>query len=254
MRCSYHPHQNASAYCTTCGHALCSHCDHRVKGYPHCPDCIVRGIELLRLQRYVGRPEQSPKRRGRPWRALLFGLIPGLGAIYNRQNAKAFLEFIGIVGLVELAEFTRVGVFGAMAAFLYLFSLLDAYRTATSVQSGGDPSVEDERLRRFLRAHVREWSVALMVLGALFAIVHIFGFATAGVLWRYLVPAALILLGLYLLRERYRSKASDAEAEAYANNATGHGPRSFAGPARLNSLVDASAKALDITPNPKRGK
>ncbi len=48
MNCAYHTHNAAVVSCNGCGKSLCPACDHRVKGFPYCQDCIVAGVELLR--------------------------------------------------------------------------------------------------------------------------------------------------------------------------------------------------------------
>lgn len=253
IRCSYHSQQPASAYCTTCGRPLCAQCDHRVKGRPHCQECIVQGIELLRVRQYtVGeRPPKPPS--GRPWRALLFGIIPGLGAVYNRQNAKAFLEFTGVVGLAELAEFSQFGLFGALAAFLYIYSLVDAFRTARAIRAGRDPAIEDDRLRRILGAHTRGWALVLVLIGGLFMISHAFNFVASSLLWRYLVPLGLVLIGLHLLRERWRSGGGRGVPRRHAGPGGSSSPALYPGSPRLGEVADPAAKAFNITTLTRRG-
>ncbi|MDM7923150.1 MAG: hypothetical protein QUS14_12695, partial [Pyrinomonadaceae bacterium] len=48
--CAYHSQNVAVVQCNGCGKALCPACDHRIKGFPYCQDCIVQGIDLLRQQ------------------------------------------------------------------------------------------------------------------------------------------------------------------------------------------------------------
>ena len=50
MNCAYHSQNVAVVGCNGCGKPLCPVCDHRVKGFPFCQDCIVQGVDLLRQQ------------------------------------------------------------------------------------------------------------------------------------------------------------------------------------------------------------
>jgi hypothetical protein len=50
MYCSYHAKNPAVVQCNQCARWLCPACDHRVRGFPFCQDCIVAGVELLRHQ------------------------------------------------------------------------------------------------------------------------------------------------------------------------------------------------------------
>ena len=48
MYCGYHAKNPAVVQCNQCARWLCPACDHRVRGFPFCQDCIVAGVELLR--------------------------------------------------------------------------------------------------------------------------------------------------------------------------------------------------------------
>jgi hypothetical protein len=50
MNCAYHSQNVAVVQCNGCGKPLCPTCDHRIKGFPYCQDCIVMGVDLLRQQ------------------------------------------------------------------------------------------------------------------------------------------------------------------------------------------------------------
>ena len=48
MNCAYHSVNAAVVNCNGCGKPFCPACDHRIKGFPFCQDCIVAGVEMLR--------------------------------------------------------------------------------------------------------------------------------------------------------------------------------------------------------------
>ena len=112
MNCAYHPINVANARCSACLRGLCPACDHRIKGYAYCQDCIVAGIEILR--RGARQDPQHNSRAGEksPGVAALLGLVPGLGAAYNGQNIKALVHFAVIVGLWQIADILQVLFFG----------------------------------------------------------------------------------------------------------------------------------------------
>jgi hypothetical protein len=88
MNCAYHNQNAAVVQCNGCGKPLCPGCDHRIKGFPYCQDCIVQGVDLLRQQ---NRTSYAPfiKKRTSPFIALILSFIcPGLGAAYNGQTVK----------------------------------------------------------------------------------------------------------------------------------------------------------------------
>ena len=117
---------------------LCPACDHRIKGFPYCQDCIVLGVDLLRQQNqsnYV----PYVKKRTSPLVATFLSLIcPGLGAAYNGQTVKALVYFAVFVGLFQMAILTGTVLFVFGILGMWLFAALDAWRTARCIRSGRD--------------------------------------------------------------------------------------------------------------------
>lgn len=209
MTCAYHPGQPIIASCQSCRQGLCRACDHRIRGIPYCQDCIVAGIELLRLQQsrpslhFLTQPAPStrveePAARRSVLLALLFSLFPGLGAVYNGQNVKALLHFILIAGLWTLADLFSDSLESLLAAAggaVYLFSIFDACRTAKRTRLGIDQRVEDEQIRAWLRENTNLAGIGLIAIGSLTTLNSLFP-ALLNRFW----PVMMILLGLFLLR------------------------------------------------------
>ena len=212
MYCAYHPINVATVQCSNCGRALCPACDHRIKGYAYCQDCIVQGVDRLSHPLPVQRPvQQQPQLyRAKPRRAALFALIPGLGAVYNRQNTKALVHFLGFMGLAETADVTNLAIFGMGSFVFYLYSIIDAYRTAEAIQMGVDVSEEEERLKATVRQHGKAWGGLLILLGGLMLIANLnlfhFDFGIHR-LW----PVLLMAIGVIFLQDyfRHRNKPAD---------------------------------------------
>ncbi|HYV24471.1 MAG TPA: hypothetical protein VE969_04475, partial [Pyrinomonadaceae bacterium] len=90
MNCSYHMKNPATVQCSQCARALCPACDHRIRGFPFCQDCIVAGVEMLRYQRSQTSDANVIRRQTSPFIATFLSLfVPGLGAAYNGQTSKA---------------------------------------------------------------------------------------------------------------------------------------------------------------------
>ncbi|HWQ32134.1 MAG TPA: hypothetical protein VNQ79_04560 [Blastocatellia bacterium] len=207
MNCAYHPVNQANASCHSCGRGLCPSCDHRVKGYPYCQDCIVAGIEMLRRSSQSGQ-SSSPARSKSPGIATLFGLIPGLGAAYNGQNIKALVHFAVTVGLWELADVFNTSLLGLAGVVFYLFSIYDARQSARRIRAGEDLSGEDERLKQALRENTHIWGSLLLGIGVL-AILntfmhHLFFFRVPG-----LMPLLLLVGGFFLLKHYLHRPGGD---------------------------------------------
>jgi TM2 domain-containing membrane protein YozV len=201
MKCAYHPTKIASVRCSSCERQLCPACDHRIKGYPYCQDCIVAGIEMLR--------RSAPQLRGVKARAqgksaliaLILGLIPGLGAAYNGQNVKALVHFVATVGLWTIADtfHSPLGIFIALSgSALYFFSLYDAFASAKRHSAGVDLEAEEERLRQFLRERTLVWGSLLVGIGTLAILTRYFPYQVHS-LW----PLLLVAAGIYIILRGY---------------------------------------------------
>jgi hypothetical protein len=208
MNCSYHLHSAATVGCNGCGRPLCPACDHRIKGFPFCQDCIVMGIDLLRQQ---NRSDNVPfvRRRTSPFIAAVLSLIcPGLGAAYNGQTVKALVYFAVFAGLFQMAVLTSgapLFVLGFIG--MWFFAAVDSWRTAQIIRSGLTPDVADDILVKRFSGNPRLWGIVLLSLGAAFVLQRVFNL---GFLMRGLVPLMLIGLGIYILRGYvFKPKAPD---------------------------------------------
>ena len=197
MYCAYHPANAARTQCGSCGRPLCEGCDHRIKGYPYCQDCIVLGIQSL------SRHQQTRQSKSSARLAALFGVfLPGLGAIYNRQNVKAIAHFLTVACLFQLRHIGPFGgVFFAGGLAFYVYSIIDAYRTAQLIAQGGSAAADEDQFKKRLARRAPVIGLGLVVGGALLALQFLQPF---GVSLTRLIPAALILLGGYLLTSHFK--------------------------------------------------
>lgn len=141
--------------------------------------------------------------RGRARLAALFAVLPGMGAVYNRQNIKAVVHFVSIIGLFELASLkVAAGVFALAGLVFYLYSIIDAYRTAMLIARGESPAVDEERFKRSLIKRAPLIGIMLIAAGLLLVvqILRPFAFITLARLF----PVALIILGGYLLTRYFK--------------------------------------------------
>lgn len=218
MNCAYHIQNVAVVNCNGCGKPLCPTCDHRIKGFPYCQDCIVSGVELLRnynQNSYI----PNVKRQTSPFVATLLSLVcPGLGAAYNGQTLKALVYFAVFAGLFQMAVLT-----GGMPLFvlgfigIWLFAALDSYRTARLIRSGAvSDDAEDILVQRF-SGNPKLWGIVLTVLGASF---FLNAFFDIRFLMRGILPVLLIGFGVYLLRDYvFKSKKTEQTRANHENRA-----------------------------------
>ena len=207
MYCSYHVKNPAVVQCNQCSRWLCPACDHRVRGFPFCQDCIVAGVELLRHHSSAN-PSSILRRKSSPFIATLLSFVPGLGAAYNGQTSKAIVHFAIFASFFQMAVLTQgvhffiLGVLGT-----WLFAAVDACRTAQLMRSGLAPDTEDDVITRRLYGNPLAWGTTLIIIGTLFLLHTLLGVALP---IKELLPVALVALGAYMLFDYIRrGKASD---------------------------------------------
>jgi TM2 domain-containing membrane protein YozV len=211
MYCSYHPRNQARVQCIGCARRLCAACDHRIKGYPYCQDCIVMGVESLSRQYHAN---QS---KGKARLAALCALLPGMGAVFNRQNVKAVVHFVTIIGLFQLSDFNLFpALFGMAGVAFYLYSIIDAYRTARLIAQGESPAADEARFKRGLASRAPLIGGVLIVTGLLMVLQLLRPLGLYISMGR-LIPVALILLGGYLLTRYFKRSRVEEQAPDYSH-------------------------------------
>ncbi len=205
MYCAYHQKNPAVVQCNQCARWLCPACDHRIRGFPFCQDCIVAGVELLRTQ-----PQSNAsyviRRKSSPFVATLLSFVPGLGAAYNGQTAKAIVHFAIFASFFQMAVLTQgmhffvLGVLGT-----WLFAAVDACRTAQLMRAGLSPETEEDVIARRLYGNPFAWGVTLVLIGTIFLLHTLLGIQLPV---RELLPVALVLLGAYMLFDYLRRRRS----------------------------------------------
>lgn len=206
MNCAYHITNTAVVHCSHCARALCPACDHRIRGFPYCQDCIVAGVELLQQQQSIAAATPIMRRKVSPLVALLLSFVPGLGAAYNGQTSKALVHFTIFAGFFQMATVTDFAALFVLGIFgTWLFAAVDAYRTAQLIRSGLAPDVEGDAIARRLYGNPLAWAVVLIVLGTIFLLHTLFNVILPV---RQFLPVVLVGLGAYMLFDYLHSRRS----------------------------------------------
>lgn len=226
MKCVYHSRNPAVVQCGRCARALCPACDHRIRGFPYCQDCIVAGVEMLRQQ---SREDALPlvRRNSSPIAAILLSLIvPGLGAAYNGQTSKAIVHFAIFASFFQMATITEglpfflLGVIGT-----WLFAAVDAGRTAQFLREGLAPDAAEDVIARRLYGNPLAWSLTLVAIGTIFLLHTLLGIQLPV---RQVLPVLLVVLGLYMLGDyihrRLRRDASRFDAQRPPQSVVANAP------------------------------
>jgi len=204
MYCSYHSKNPAVVQCNQCARWLCPACDHRVRGFPFCQDCIVAGVELLR---HHATPSHIVRRKSSPFVATLLSFVPGLGAAYNGQTSKAIVHFAIFASFFQMAVLTQVHFFILGVLGTWLFAAVDACRTAQLMRAGLSLDAEEDVIARRLYGNPFAWGTTLIIIGTLFLLHTLLGVQLP---IKELLPVALVALGAYMLFDYLRrGKSSD---------------------------------------------
>jgi TM2 domain-containing membrane protein YozV len=249
MNCAQHPEIAATAFCRECGKPMCPDCQRPALGSLYCdahlpvappvsappPVADYPPTPSYVPPVYTTPPAQSPYTAPtstyvnqavpddgvHPVLALLLGLIPGVGAIYNGQYAKGLVHAV-VFGLLvsAIANGHNLGLdalLGIMIAAWVFYMAFEAYHTARKRRYG---VVVEEFSQQFdFRAGgSRGPAGAILLIGLGFILLldttDIISIDEFGRYW----PIGLIVLGLYMLYNRLNPDHShdhpkkDAEA------------------------------------------
>jgi hypothetical protein len=136
--------------------------------------------------------------------ATLLSFVPGLGAAYNGQTAKAIVHFAIFASFFQMAVLTQGMLFFVLGVLgTWLFAAFDACRTAQLMRSGLSPDTEEDVIARRLYGNPFAWGVTLIVIGTIFLLHTLLGVQLPV---RELLPVALVLLGAYMLFDYLRRR------------------------------------------------
>src|SRR5436305_6738829 len=168
MNCAYHSKNTAVVECNRCARPLCTACDHRIRGFPYCQDCIVTGVEMLQQQTRANVIPEL-RRSNSPLVATLLSFVPGLGAAYNGQTSKAIVHFAIFASFFQMAVVTDGVTFFVLGVIgTWLFAAVDACRTAQLMRAGLAPDAEEDAIARQLYGNPIAWGITLVALGSVF--------------------------------------------------------------------------------------
>lgn len=150
-------------------------------------------------------PGAYPKPPKSPAAATLLSLFPGLGQVYNGQPAKAIVFFLVWVGAFMGADEQGMP-FGLMIPFVWLYNMIDAWRSATAInlRGAGAARLEEDA------AESPAWGGTLIALGLVLLARNLgwINFAAIARFW----PVLLIVAGAALLRGSLQRRGNGGRA------------------------------------------
>jgi len=137
----------------------------------------------------VNYPPPPPKqdRSSEATKAALCGLIPGVGAVYNRDYMKAVIHLAAFSGLCVFAEAS--GIFGLLAFVFYVYTIFDAYRSAQNPSAKKEFSTD--------QINMPLWGVVLILLGVIFLLDSLDAISIRSIVRFW--PLGLVFLGCYMV-------------------------------------------------------
>jgi hypothetical protein len=141
-----------------------------------------------------------------PGLAFILGFIPGVGAVYNGQYAKGLVHVVIFGSIISILSSGAARgfepLFGLMIPTFVFYMCFEAYHTAKKRREGEMVDEFSGLVRRNSAAPSRfPLAPALLIAFGILFLLDNLEVLKIGRLLRYW-PAALIVLGLYLLYER----------------------------------------------------
>lgn len=132
-----------------------------------------------------------------PAAALWLSLLPGAGHVYIGQPVKGAVIVLLFASLIQMMDHGADG-FGIVIPFIFLYAMLDAYRTAVELNHAIDTG--RARVTAPSKALPKWWGGLLIVLGLLF-LVENNGWVDLDFLWDFW-PLGLVAAGVYILTRK----------------------------------------------------
>lgn len=216
MNCANHPDVAASAYCRSCGKALCRDCERPAQGTVYCQEHApaAEAPPPAAYSPYTTPYAASTGSGVSPGLAFLLGLLPGVGAIYNGQYAKGLVHVVILGLLFSIANSGASDGLEPLFVFLiigwFFYMAFEAYHTARR-RERGEAVDEFSSIMPIRKTGFPAGPVILIVLGVVFLL------NTLDVVRLYQIlkywPVFLIALGIYLLYVRITAPAPEARNE-----------------------------------------
>jgi hypothetical protein len=154
-------------------------------------------------------------------RAAFCAVIPGIGAVYNRDYVKGVVHFSIFAGLIVIAK--EVGfVFGLAAFAFYIFTIIDAYRSAEHLSRMRLQAPEAQNGPAEINFPL--WGGILVLMGVLFLLDNLGAIRLQSIVAFW--PLIFIGIGLYLiLQSTMGAQANPRRREPFDATASSGRPR-----------------------------
>jgi hypothetical protein len=191
-------------FCRNCGTPLTAETVRDVRGTLYCEPC---------LSQMVAQPAQpqAVAGAGSPVLAALMGFVPGLGAVYNSEYAKALIHFLVFVILVTTANHGGPEpLTGFCIAGLFVYMPIEAYMTARAKLYGQKAPFP----LGSADSTIPLGPILLIGFGVLL-LLDKFNIIDFGRVSEFFLPILLIVCGVLWMTRRRRGSGTSAEASSH---------------------------------------
>ncbi|PWU02903.1 MAG: hypothetical protein C5B51_19990 [Terriglobia bacterium] len=209
MNCQNHPDLAATAYCRTCGKAVCDECRRDAYGTVFCAEHLPApaassGAPMPAPQPMPAGAAPAYSHTGvSPGLALFLGFIPGVGAIYNGQYVKGLVHAV-IFGIIISILNSNIGGLDVVFAFVLtawiFYMAFEAHHTALK-RRNGEPVDEYSSILNFRGGNNAPVAGGVLVVLGVMLLLNTLNLVNFAYLARYW-PVLLIAAGAYLLYAR----------------------------------------------------
>jgi TM2 domain-containing membrane protein YozV len=118
---------------------MCEVCRRNVRGTFYCEECIANRLQDAMPPAGTSAPIPPMPRNSHapsPGLAAVLGFIPGVGAMYNGQFAKALIHVVVFVSIIWFTSNVSGVVGGIFIPFFVFYMVFEAYKTAHARELG----------------------------------------------------------------------------------------------------------------------
>ncbi len=152
-----------------------------------------------------------------PAAAFWLSLLPGAGHVYVGQPTKGLVLIVSVASAIYLASEGAGAFIGIIIPFLWIFSMIDAHRSAVELNhlvDTGQPLPTQTEVFAFSKW----WGWALIVVGVVFTVDNYGWFEIDWIL--DLWPVAIIAMGVYILKKPASAPPASGPPLPSQNDAT----------------------------------
>jgi hypothetical protein len=212
MNCKYHKDAEAKFICDKCKQPICEECSVDVNGNKICSTCIQKSVFSNEGQYHKGGILEN-------FAFFCFAVIPGAAQMYMNLFKRGFQIMFGFIASIVLFSYINTeSMIPLIIIPTWFFSFFDSYAIRGRLRKG--ELVEDITIfdYKVVFENKRVVGIVMLVLGMLgvvnafehSVIQNIFGGQLYWAIKRSIVPIALVLAGVFILK---RSKKVEYEVQ-----------------------------------------